>query len=433
MRASGKHVVVIGAGIVGATVALRLVQDGHRVTILDPGPPGGPQASSHGNGAFLSPASILPMSSPGLWRKVPGFLMDQNGPLTIRWRHLPRLAPWLWRFVRAGATPARVERIAAALAQLLSGAPDLHLQQARRIGRPDLIRQDGLVYAFANRTAFEAEAFSWNLRQRQGVVFNEMDEAELRRRLPDLSPAYHFGILVAQGAHCLDPSAYVAATVAAATDLGARLVPNAAIGFKIAGGQLNEVRTTAADIACDAAVIAMGAASGPLARAAGDRVPLESERGYHVQIANPGIAPALPVMPQDGRMANTMTAGGLRAAGQVELASNDAAPDWRRADILLGHLRRTWPALAQSDPAQVVSRWQGNRPSTPDGKPVIGPARLCTQIMHAFGHGHVGLASAPMTAEILAAILSGQSPPINITPFSAQRFGWGMRNGHLRG
>ena len=104
MSGSGRHVAVIGAGVIGAASALALVRDGHRVTLLDPGPPGGMQSASHGNGAFLSPASIIPVSLPGLWRKVPGFLLDREGPLTIRLTSLPRLAPWLWRFVRAGAT-----------------------------------------------------------------------------------------------------------------------------------------------------------------------------------------------------------------------------------------------------------------------------------------------------------------------------------------
>ena len=139
MTDSGRHIAVIGAGIIGATTALALVRDGHRVTILDPGQPGGVQAASYGNGAFLSPASIIPVSLPGLWKKVPGFLLDSNGPLTIRLASLPRLAPWLWRFVRAGETWARVERTAGALATLLDGAQDRHAALATSIGQPELI------------------------------------------------------------------------------------------------------------------------------------------------------------------------------------------------------------------------------------------------------------------------------------------------------
>lgn len=423
MAANSKHVVVIGAGIIGATTALRLVQEGHRVTLIEPGTPGGSQAASHGNGAFLSPASIIPMSGPGLWKQVPGYLLDPTGALTIRWRHLPRLLPWLWRFLLSGVTAARVERTAAALSQLLRDAPARHAAQAEAIGRPDLIRRDGLIYAFADRAAFETEALSWGLRRKFGVQMRALDAAELHRRLPALAPTYHFAIELTEGGHCTDPGGYVAALVDAALRGGATLRATAATGLAIENGRLRAVRTAAGDIACDMAVIASGVRSKRLARAAGERIPMESERGYYVEIADPAVDLAVPVMPQDGKMANVMTTGGLRASGQVELASDDAAPDWRRADILLGHLKRTWPGLDRPETDRSARRWQGNRPSTPDGKPVICAARGCPQVLHAFGHGHIGLSSAPMTAEIVAALIDGREPPIDIAPFAASRFG----------
>ncbi len=423
MAPESQHVVVIGAGIIGAATALRLVGEGYRVTILDPGEPGGPQAASHGNGAFLSPASIIPMSGPGLWKKVPGYLLDPAGALTIRWRYLPRLMPWLVRFLISGWTAARVERTAAALSALLREAPERHLRQAEAIGRPDLIRQEGLIYAFPDRAAFEADGFSWGLRRKFGVQMQELGAEALHRRVPALSPAYHFGILLTGGGHCTSPGGYVSALVTAACAHGATLRTAVATGFAFEGDRLRAVLTDAGEIPCDAAVIASGVRSKPLARAAGDRIPMESERGYYVEIADPAVGIEIPVMPQDGRMANVMTTGGLRASGQVELASDDAAPNWRRADILLGHLKHTWPGLDRPATDRTARRWQGNRPSTPDGKPVICAARRSDRIIHAFGHGHIGLASAPMTAEIVSALLAGREPPIDITPFAASRFG----------
>ena len=423
MAANKKHVVVIGAGIIGAATALRLIEDGHRVTLLEPGEPGGTQAASHGNGGFLSPASIIPMSGPGLWRKVPGYLFDPTGALTVRWRHLPRLLPWLVRFLLSGWTAARVERTAAALSQLLNEAPARHAALAASIGRSDLIRHDGLIYAFPDRNAFEADGFSWGLRRKFGVRMRELGAAEMHRLVPALSSAYDFGILLSDGGHCVSPGGYVAALVAAAEARGATLHRGQATGFDLDGDRLRAVMTPTGAIPCDAAVIASGVRAKPLARAAGDRVSLESERGYFVEIAEPAVSIDIPVMPQDGRMANLMTTGGLRASGQVELASADAAPDWRRADILLGHLKRTWPGLAAPSTERSLRRWQGNRPSTPDGKPVIGRARRSAQIIYAFGHGHIGLSSAPMTAEIVAALLADRDPPIDISAFAASRFG----------
>lgn len=156
------------------------------------------------------------MSGPGLWRQVPGYLLDPTGALTIRWRYLPRRLPWLWRFLLSGFTAARIERTAAALSQLLREAPARHAAQAEAIGRPDLIRRDGLIYAFADRAAFETEALSWGLRRKFGVQMRELDAAELHRRLPALAPTYHFAIELTEGGHCTDPGGYVTALVEAA-------------------------------------------------------------------------------------------------------------------------------------------------------------------------------------------------------------------------
>jgi len=418
------HVVVIGAGIVGAATALELLRDGHRVTIVEPGEPGGPQAASYGNGAWLSPASVVPMSMPGMWKKVPGYLADPLGPLTIRISALPRLMPWLVRFLAAGATVPRVEATARALAPLLRDGPTRHARLAAEAGVAELIRQDGLLYAYPDRRAFEAEALAWRLRRDNGVQWTELSAEQLRAREPALDPRYRFGALVESGAHCTDPGAYVAALVHHAVAQGAALLRARAIGFETAAGRLQAVRTNGGAIAGDRAVIAAGIHSKSLADAAGDRVSLASERGYHVVIANPQATPRIPVMPSDGKMGNTMTRSGLRASGQVELAAIDAPPNWKRAEVLLDHLRRTYPALAGDIPRERLSFWMGHRPSTPDGLPVIGPASACHDVVHAFGHGHVGLAAGPATASLVADVIAGRESPISIQPYSATRFRW---------
>ena len=417
-----QHVAVIGAGIVGAACALELLRDGHRVTLIEPSDPGGEQAASYGNGAWLSPSSVVPVSMPGLWRRVPGFLADPLGPLAIRWRHLPRLAPWLARFVHAGSTVARVEATARALRPLVADAPERHRRLAAEAGVPDLIERNGLLYIFPSRADFEREALTWRLRRDNGVEWLELDADELRQQEPALDRRYTFGVLVQAGGNCADPGAYVAALVRHAVGQGAVLHRAGAAGFRFQAGALAAVVTTAGEVGCDAAVICAGARSRSLARAAGDRVPLETERGYHAVIADPGTGPRHPVMPSDGKMAVTMTRGGLRIAGQVELAGLDAAPDWRRAEILRDFALRTFPALPRDLPAERVKVWMGHRPSTPDGLPVIGRASGCADVVHAFGHGHVGLAAGPVTGRLVADLLGGVPPVIDPAPYAPGRF-----------
>jgi D-amino-acid dehydrogenase len=416
------HIVVIGAGIVGAATAVELLRDGHTVTIVEPGDPGGEQAASYGNGTLLNPSSVIPMSSPGLWKKVPGYLADPLGPLAIRWRYLPRLLPWLLRFVSAGSTVAKVEATARALAPLIADAPELHRALAEEAGVADLIRRSGVLFVFPSRADFDAEATSWRIRRDNGTRWIELTENELRQREPGLARRYTFAILVEANAQCIDPGALVAALVRHAQSFGAELRRARVTGLRIEGQKLHAVRTDTGDIACDKAVIAAGAWSKALATAAGDAVPLETERGYHALIRDPGIELRLPVMPSDGKMAHVMTPQGLRLAGQVELAGLDAAPNWKRAEILRDFALHTWPDLPRDLPADRVKFWMGHRPSTPDGLPCIGPASGCADVVYAFGHGHIGLTAGPATAKLVADLIAGRTPRVDPAPYTARRF-----------
>ena len=416
------HIAVIGAGIIGACAALELLREGHRVTLIEPGDPGGPQAASHGNGAWLSPSSIVPMSMPGLWRRVPSMLRDPLGPLTIRWSSLPGLLPWLVRFFLAGRSVARVERTARSLSALLNDAPQRHATLAAEAGVADLIARRGLIYVYPDHAAFEAEALAWRLRRDNGILWQELDAEALHAREPVLAERYGFGVLIEAGGHCLDPGGYVAALVSHAEAQGATLLRAAATGFAIIGSRLQAVTTNRGFVGCDRAIISAGIRSRTLARAAGNRVSLAAERGYHVEIADTDVTLNFSLMPADGKMANTSLRQGLRAAGQVELAAIDAPPNWARADVLLKHLKRAYPALDNEATDAKVSRWMGHRPSTPDGLPVIGPASGCTDIVHAFGHGHVGLAAGPITGRLVAEIIAGRTPSVPIGPYSPERF-----------
>ncbi len=416
------HVAIIGAGIVGAASALELLRDGHRVTVIEPGEPGGEQAASYGNGTLLNPSSVIPMSSPGLWKKVPGYLRDPLGPLAIRWRYLPKLWPWLHRFVRAGSTPDKVAAIGHALRPLLLNAPELHRALAEEAGVAHLIARQGVLFAFPDRAAFEAEALSWRVRRETGVRWLELDEDELRQREPALHRRYKFAVLVEENGQCRDPGALVAALMRHAVSLGARHVRARATGFRIEAGRLRAVTFAGDELPCDKAVISAGAHSKQLAAAAGDFVPLETERGYHAVIDAPGVAPRYPMMPSDGKMAFAMTPAGLRTAGQVELAGLEAEPNWKRAEVLLRFAREVYPGIPEDLPPDRVKVWMGHRPSTPDGLPCIGLASGCADVVHAFGHGHVGLTAGPMTGRLVAALVAGRVPEIDPAPNAATRF-----------
>jgi D-amino-acid dehydrogenase len=417
------RVAILGGGAVGVISALEALRDGHSVTIVEPGSPGGEQAASYGNAGWLSSHSVIPPSEPGMWRKVPGFLLDPLGPLSIRWRYLPKIAPWLLRYLLSGSTAARVERNARALRPLLVGAPALHRALAHEAGVAHLIEQAGLMHVFPTRAAFEAARLGWDIRRAVGVEWLELSEDDIRQREPNLDRRYRFGLYVDEAGRCRDPGGYVAALADLARAKGATIVTDVAVGLHIENGRLRSVATaTHGDISCDKAVISAGARSKTLAAMAGDRVPLETERGYHVSIVDPPVVLRGSVMASDTKLVVNAMERGLRAAGQVEFAGLEAAPNWRRAAILRDSLFGMMPGLPRDLPPDRIKVWFGHRPSLPDGLPVIGVSRATADVVYAFGHGHVGLVSSARTGRIVAQLLGGRTPEIPIAPFSPARF-----------
>lgn len=418
----GRHVVIIGSGAIGTVSAIECLRAGHRVTVVEPGQPGGEHATSYGNAGWLSSHSVIPPAEPGMWRRVPSFLLDPLGPLSIRWTYLPKVMPWLTRFLLAARTPALIEQTARAMRTLLIDAPKLHAGLAAEAGVSQLIERRGVLHVYPDRAAFEGDARSWDIRRKVGVQWLELNADELRQREPNLHPRYTFGLVVEEAGHCRDPGRYVAALSELARERGATYVTTRATGFRQEGGRLAAVTTEQGEITCDCAVVAAGARSKALTTLLGDPLPLESERGYHVMITDAEVGPRTPMMASDAKMIVNHMSGGLRAAGQVEFAGLAALPNWKRAEILREHLISMFPRLAGTVTANSLRVWLGHRPSMPDGRPCIGTARKTSDVIYAFGHGHVGLVGSARTGRLVAQLVSRTRPEIPLAPFDPRRF-----------
>ena len=416
-----RHVAIIGAGAVGVISAIEALREGIRVTLIDPGEPGGEQAASYGNAGWLSSHSVIPPAEPGVWKKVPGYLMDPLGPLAIRWSYLPKALPWLIKYLLSGWTEARVETTAFALRGLLKDAPLLHRKLAEEAGVPELIERNGVMHVFPSRGNFDND-LGWRVRKRVGVDRLELSADEMRQREPDLHPRYTFGVVVEEAGRCRDPGAYVAALAQHALASGAELVRAKAIGLRLSGNKLVAVLTETGEIACDAAVIAAGAHSKRLTASVGDPLPLETERGYHVMIGKSEMGPAQlddGIGRQDG---GELDQQGFARRRHGRDAGLEAAPNWKRAEILRNHLVSMFPKLPKDISAERIKTWFGHRPSMPDGRPCIGYARASRDIVYAFGHGHIGLVGSARTGRLVAQLLSGKPPEIPLAPFSPDRF-----------
>src|SRR5437764_13043236 len=314
------------------------------------------------------------MSMPGMLAKVPRWLLDPAGPLAIRPGYLPRLLPWLYRFIRAGR-PDRVRDQARALRALLAPSVEMYRALAASIGADDLIHRSGLLMVYPSEASVRADAAGNQLRSDNGVRIEELSQDELRQLEPTLSSAYVRGRLIAENGYCGNPLRFTQSLAQAFVAAGGEIRREPARSFTFAANRVDGVVTAAGRLPACAVVVAAGAWSKPLAAQLGARVPLDTERGYHAMIPDPAVRPRLPVMDADGKFVATPMELGLRIAGTVEFAGLNAVPDWRRARLLLAQGRAMFPGLAREAGDERVAMWMGFRPSLPDSLPVIGPTR----------------------------------------------------------
>jgi D-amino-acid dehydrogenase len=414
-----KRIAVIGAGMVGVCAASYLLRNGNDVVIIEAGEPG--RGASFGNAGCFNGSSVTPVAMPGVIRNLPHWLADPLGPLSLRWSYLPRIAPWLMRFVRS-ATPERVRRTARALRPLVGPSLSALEPLVAAAGAGDLVQRLGHLYVYRSAESLAKDRLAWELRRENGVTVDEFDADGLRQLEPALSRDYVRGLLVRENGHTTNPLALIERLLQHVLGQGGALIRARASGFRLAAGRLVAVRTDNGEIPADAAIVCAGAWSKPLAAALGDPVPLETERGYHLMIRDPEAMPRIPTADADGKFVATPMATGLRFAGTVELAGLAAPPDWRRARILLDQGRHMLPGLAAHYGQERITMWMGHRPSLPDSLPVIGPARATDDVIYAFGHGHVGMTAAPMTGRVVADLVAGRTPSFDLTPFAAGRF-----------
>jgi D-amino-acid dehydrogenase len=413
----GPKVVVIGAGMVGMCAALHLQRAGARVVIIDRRPPG--EGDSYANGSVVSDVHVVPIATPSVLTKVPAMLLDSESPLAVRWSYLPRLAPWLARFI-ASARPAAVRRITEALAVLMDGCMDAFDPLLTEAGEPGMLRRTGSLVLYESKRAYRADARARALEQHVGRRFEVYSPSALRQVEPALGTTdrLYAGVYYPRSGYVTDNYRLVQILARRFRNGGGRVLRETVNGFAFDGTHISAVRTDRGTHACDHVVVAAGAWSRPLARDLGCNPPLDTERGYSLTLPDTAVQPRMPVFSAAGGMVCTPRNHGLRLAGTDELGGLDLPPDWRRADLLLRHAQRLFPAL--DGPA--AGHWMGFRPSMPDSLPVISRTPRHPNAFLAFGHGHCGLMLGPRTGELVRDLVFDRPPVVDPTPYRVDRF-----------
>ncbi len=409
------QIAIIGAGIIGICAAAYLAEAGHDVTVYDR--TGICEETSSGNASAFAFSDVLPLAQKGMMKNLPGWLADPLGPLAIPPSYLPRLVPWLWRFWRAGA-PRHHERSLAAQGSMMKLAETEWMGLLDRSGTKGMLREDGSLELYESETEFRASLPGWAARDRFGIEYHHVEGDEMAALQPGLSRRFVKATFAPGWKTVDDPKLLGKAIWAHAERLGARFVHAEVKAIEMApeGVTLRFVDGSVASAA--SLLIAAGAWSHRLAVHFGDRIPLDTERGYNTTLPPGAFDVKRQLIFSSHGFVVTPLSTGLRVGGAVEFGGLERAPNYARSKAMLEKARCFLPGLTTEGGRE----WMGFRPSLPDSLPAIGRSKSAANVYYAFGHGHLGLTQAAGTARLIRDLVSGQASAIDVSPFSPQRF-----------
>ncbi|MCH8081974.1 MAG: FAD-binding oxidoreductase [Proteobacteria bacterium] len=415
--ARGKTIAVIGAGLIGVTLARRLQRDGCRVVLFDPDQPG--MGCSFGNAGYVATDEILPLSHGISFSEVLKMLPDPLAPLTIRWRQIFSLIPWFLKFL-AASRPKQAAKSAAALAALQKGSLAAWNKLIREEGLSQMVRRNGAMLVFESEAGFARESVKFPFLDQHNVKYEVLTGGQAREMIPELGPKVTNAIFYPRGFHVRDPLAVTRKIFDHFITAGGEYSAEKVTSFDHRGGLLKGLVTGQGRRQADAAVLCAGHQSGELMRLIGIKAPLVAERGYHVVVDHKPLSFDMCLGSHERGFFITPMEDGLRLAGTVEFspAGKELPANWKRADILAHHLEELMPGVAGAE----TSRWMGCRPTLPDFLPALGPAPGLENLYLSFGHQHLGLTLAPVCAEILSDLIAEGKTALDISPFDIKRF-----------
>ena len=411
------HVTIIGAGIVGICCGLFLKRDGHQVTIIDPKPPG--SATSFGNAGVIATGANMPWSHPGLWKKLPWMLLSSMSPTVLPGRHLHRSLPWVARFLAAGRL-SRVKELSDDIAPLSAQAGTAHKGLIREHGvDSELVTPSGFLYVFENKSGLDDLSLELELAKRHDVPYEVLNADEVYQLEPGLARRFHSGLFYPDRDLVRQPILLTQAYADAFLSLGGELRCETVHRIEAGPDGPRKIVTDLGIYDVDRLVLAAGAWSRELLRSIGPDVPLETERGYHINLEwGEGITLNRPVAVADKHYVMVPMRDGIRITSGDELGGLSLPPDFRRIRRIVKEARTNLSGLD----TEVTREWMGYRPSIPDSKPVIGRSPDFSRVFYAFGHGHYGLTLSAVTGRLISDLVAGRDVDIPIEPFRIDRF-----------
>jgi glycine/D-amino acid oxidase-like deaminating enzyme len=423
-QARDAEVIVIGGGVIGAACAFRLAQAGRDVLLLNAGSP--ETAASYGNAGHIATEQLFPLASKEVLRKSWRYLLDADSPLRVRVGYLLPLLPWLARFVWAARENAHVRGVAALVALQHSALADMtDLLADAGIGH--LLHHNGHLEVFETAAGGQAAHAQAERLMAYGVESVHLSAEAVRAQVPTLNANVQGAVQYLGSGHVDDPWAVCQGLRDAFIPHGGQILQGRAVRILADTPQgATVVLDDGRELHSAQVLVCAGAWSKPLVASLGYRVPMDTERGYHISVngtpSGQGAGPGLqrPVASSERKVIMTSMSMGLRMTGTVEFGGLKLAPDPRRFQLLKCQLQALLPGIDTAD----MRTWMGFRPSLPDHLPVLGAAPRHKHVFFAFGHQHLGLTLAGVTAAVMAELMQNNTSPIDLKPYAIDRFGF---------
>ena len=413
MNLEKKNIIIVGAGIIGISSALYLIRRGCKITLIDKDFKGKP--ASYGNASWLSGPSITPVVMPGMFGKIPKMLFSKDGPLFLRFPGFLKTIPFLLKYL-SYAKVDKVEYISKHLASLLSDSIGEHKKLAEGTRAIKWIEESPFLFVYKNKDDFTKDSFTWGLRKKYGFNLIEIEKKELQNLLPGLSNEYQFAIKINDQGYISNSQNYLDDLINGFKDLGGEIIEDEVIDI-FSKEKKVEIKTKKNNFSADNILISSGIYSESFSKKFGVKVPIQSERGYHLELFETNIRIKYPIMNGYLKLAITPRPTGIRFAGLVEFGSMYSKPNDKAYELLLRNAETMFPGITY----EKKQEWSGHRPSTVDSLPIIGPSKKNDKVFFAYGHHHIGLTAGPKTGEMIGKNILRENDQYDLTAYSPDR------------
>jgi len=404
---------IVGAGIQGISNALFLQKKGFKVSIFDRDEPGSP-AASYGNAGHFSPYASVPINRPDVLTDVPAMLLSSTGPLALKWNYVPKMIPWFLQFIR-NCTTKKMMHTAKNMHQILDLALPAYDELFDEIELGGLVEKKGILYIW-NDQSLKSRELEINVRNELGVDQQVVTPKEIHDLEPNIKPIYHGGVYYQHGRHARNPKKILLKLYDLFLKKGGKFLKMNVKDINFDDEKPVIISETQRFL-FDKIVIACGSFSKKLTDNLDEKIPLDTERGYHVHFKDCDHLLSRPVIFQNRGFGITPMEQGLRVVGTVEFGGLDNPLSKARVKNLINNAK-----YMMGDLPEHADEWLGFRPTLPDYLPVIGPSKKYKNIFYCFGHHHLGWTLGPISGKIISGMIAEENTNLDLKPYSSLRF-----------